>query len=500
MFMNKIIEELKSKKNIHIVGAAGIEGAAIACFLAQEGIKNVTLHDFSNKKDFEQSFKNSRDYLKADKADEAYNRLINTGFKIYYKHDYLKGIQKADLIFVSQGWYRYEANKKLFSLKGKIPFSSVTELYFQLAPCPIIGITGTVGKSTTTKLVYEVLKGGGKKVYISGNDRDNPPVLDKLLTMEKDSYLVLEISNRQLINLNYSPHIAIVTNIYPNHPDDHKNFAEYIKVKSNIVIHQTKNDFAILNADNKESAEFKNLTPARVYFESVEREVKNGVYLKENYIWMGLNGSKGKIMKAEELKLPGIHNLLNAMPAIIVGQIIGLNKRKMVSVLSSFKGLKHRLEFVVKKGGISFYEDSQSTSPYSTTAAIEAFAPIDLQAKKLQPKKLILIMGGYRLDAKESDYSETVSKFFMPHVKAVLFIGKVAPIIQNEFFRQRRTRVSQAELIKNCKTLPQAMEEAKKIAEKGDTILLSPGAESFGEFKDYRDRGDKFKELVNNWK
>jgi UDP-N-acetylmuramoylalanine--D-glutamate ligase len=482
------LEELKNKKNIHIVGAAGIEGSAIAYFLADQGIKNVILHDFSEKKDFENSFIDSRDYLTPNKAQEAYERLINTGYKINFKDSYLKDIEKADLIFISQGWFRYESNKKLKCLEGKIPFSSVTELYFQLSPCPIIGITGTVGKSTTTRLIYEMLKGCGKIVYISGNDRDNPPVLDKLLKFSKDAYLVLEVSNRQLINFNYSPYIAVVTNVLPNHPDDHKNFFEYIKVKSNIVTHQKEGDFAILNADNKEANKFQKLTPGEVFFFSVEKERKNGAYLKDNAIWLSISGSKGKLVEAKEIRLPGKHNILNIMAAILVGQCLKLDKKCIAKTLSDFKGLKHRLEFVGQKNKISFYEDSQSTSPYSTASAIEAFIQ----------KKMILIMGGYRAHAKESDYSQTASNFFMPQVKAVFLIGKVAPIIQNEYFRQKRTRAHGPDIIRDCQILPKAMEEAAKIASPGDAVVLSPGAESFGEFKDYRDRGEKFKEHIND--
>lgn len=487
--VNKYIEELKKKKNIHIVGAAGIEGSAIAYFLANLGIENVTLHDFSSKKDFEESFKSSRDYLTPQKALAAYERLIDAGYKIHFKDNYLKDIEKADLIFISQGWFRYESNKKLKCLEGKIPFSSVTELYFKLSPCPIIGITGTVGKSTTTRLIYRMLKSCGKKAYISGNDRDNPPVLDRLLNFSKDAYLVLEVSNRQLINLNYSPHIAVVTNVLPNHPDDHKNFFEYVKVKSNIVAHQKEKDFAILNADNKEASKFKKLTPAEVFFFSVEKERKNGAYFKDNIVWLSIGGSKGKLIETKKIKLPGKHNLLNIMAALLVGQCLKLDKRCIAKTLSDFKGLKHRLEFVAQKNKISFYEDSQSSSPYSTTSAIEAFTG----------KKMILIMGGYRANAKESDYSQTASNFFMPQVKAVFLIGRVAPVIQNEYFRQKRTRAHGPDIIRDCQILPKAMIEAAKIASPGDAVVLSPGAESFGEFKDYRERGDKFKNLISEF-
>ena len=177
------------------------------------------------------------------------------------------------------------------------------------------------------------------------------------------------------------------------------------------------------------------------------------------------------------------------MAAALVGRILKLKKADVFRALSDFKGLKHRLEFIKKKGGIYFYEDSQSTSPYSTAVAIEAF----------KGKNMILIAGGFRAQAKESDYSDPVSKFFMPQVKAVMLIGRVASIIQNEYFRQKRIKPHGPDFIKNCGDLPQAMDEVKNLAKKGDVVVLSPGAESFGEFRDYRHRGEVFRKLVDKF-
>lgn len=457
--INKHLKELKSKKNIHIVGAAGIEGAAVACFLADQKIKNVTLHDFSSKAEFESSFKNSRDYLMSSQADKAYQELINTNYKIYFKQDYLKDIEKADLIFISQGWYRYESNKKLKGLKGEIPFSSLTELYFQLSPCPIIGITGTVGKSTTTRLIYEMLKNCGKKAYLSGNDRDNPPVLDKLLKLPKNAYLVLEVSNRQLIDLKYSPHIAVVTNIFPNHLDDHKSFRNYIAAKSNLVSHQKKDDFAVLNTENKVCRDFAELTKAKVVYFSAEE-------------------------KLDKLKLVGRHNLSNIAAARTVGEILNLNRGYMQKAFISFKPLKHRLQKIAKIKGVIYIEDSQSTNPNSTISAIDA----------LRDKKIILIAGGYRPKFKISEFKGLVSSFADPQVKQVFLIGKIAPILLREFVRQKKASKSK---VKICADLAEAIKGASESAKRGEAVLLSPGVESFGEFKDYRERGEKFKQLVD---
>lgn len=457
--VNKYLENLKSRKNIHIVGAAGIEGAAVACFLADQKVKNVTLHDFSGKSEFESNFKNSRDYLSPKKSQEAYKQLLNAGYKIYFKPNYLKDIESADLIFVSQGWHRYEANQKLKELKGKIPFSSLTELYFQLAPCPIIGITGTVGKSTTTRLIYEMLKKCGQKAYLSGNDRDNPPVLDKLLKLSKDSYLVLEVSNRQLIDLKYSPHIAVVTNIFPNHLDDHGSFKNYINAKSNIVRHQKKEDFAVLNTQNKICRNFAKMTKAKVLYYSVGE-------------------------KLDKLKLVGRHNLSNIAAANTVGEILNLRQACRQKTFINFKPLKHRLQKIAEIKGVIYIEDSQSTNPNSTISAIEA----------LKDKKIVLIAGGYRPKFKISEFKRLVGKFGDPQVKKVFLIGKIAPILLQEFIKQNKADKSK---IKICADLTEAVKRAAELAQKEEVVLLSPGVESFGEFKDYRERGEKFEQIVN---
>lgn len=466
MKINRYLKNLKSKQNIHIVGAAGIEGAAVACFLADQNIKNVTLHDFSEKSEFESNFKNSRDYLSPKKSQETYHKLINTDYKIYFKPDYLKDIEKADLIFVSQGWHRYESNQKLKELKGKIPFSSVTELYFQLSPCPIIGITGTVGKSTTTRLIYEMLKTcgpkgapfGGQKPYLSGNDRDNPPVLDKLLKLPKSAYLILEISNRQLIDLNYSPHIAVVTNIFPNHLDDHGSFKNYITAKSNIVRHQKKDDFAVLNAQNLVCRNFAKMTKAKVVFYSA-----------------------GK--KLDKLKLIGRHNLSNIAAADTVGEILELSQSCRQKTFINFKPLKHRLQKIAQVRGVIYIEDSQSTNPNSTISAIDA----------LKDKKIVLIAGGFRPKFEISEFSGMVEAFSSPQIKKAFLIGKIAPILLKEHLRLKGGQ-NQVEI---CADLAEAVKKSGWSAKKGEVVLLSPGVESFGEFKDYRERGEKFKQLVN---
>lgn len=491
----KTIKSLKDK-NIHIVGVGGIEGSAIAVFLFDQGIKRVTLHDFSEKKEFEENFKSARDYLSEEEKEKEYKKLINSGYKINFKDSYLSGTEEADLIFVSQGWFRYEANDKLKKLEGKIPFSSITKLYFELSPCTIIGITGTLGKSTTTRLIYEMLKKCDKEVLISGNDRENPPVLDKLGQLDKNSFLVLEISNRQLIGLEYSPHISVVTSLYPNHLDDHGTFENYVACKRNIVAHQKENDFSVLNFDNKYTKAFSKETMGDTIFYSIEKRLQEGFFLEKDKIVARFEGQKIEFLNTKKLKIKGKHNVANSMAATAVGHALGLERNCLREALSGFPGLKHRLEVVREINGVSYIEDSQSTNPNAAISAIDA----------LSDKKIVLVAGGFRPKFEIEDFRGMVEKFFSPQIKAVFLIGKIAPALKNEFFSQKNssTRLGAGKKsgstevnIKICKDLDEAVKNAAQVAAKGEVVLFSPGVESFGEFKDYRERAERFVKLVN---
>lgn len=270
-------------KNIHIIGISGAEGSAIARFLMSNGVKDITGHDFCEERDFEKSFNSFHDWISSKEKRRAYLKLKRLPIKFRFKDYYLIDVHQADLIFVPQSWFRYKENEKLKRLKDKIPFSSITKLYFQLCPCPIIGVTGTSGKSTTARIIYEILRKGHAKgqVYFSGNDRQNVQVLDQILNIKPEDVLVLEISNRQLmIDLERSPYIAVITNISPNHIDDHGTYQNYINTKKKILKYQTRKDFAVLNYDNKITKEFAKDCKAQPFLFSSQK-LEEGAFVKE---------------------------------------------------------------------------------------------------------------------------------------------------------------------------------------------------------------------------
>ncbi|KKR88595.1 MAG: UDP-N-acetylmuramoylalanine-D-glutamate ligase [Candidatus Gottesmanbacteria bacterium GW2011_GWA2_41_12] len=225
------IDKFRNKK-IHIVGITGVEGSAVLEFLLKHGITDITGHDFIKSEEIEKSFKiwhKGIGKIQRNKEFQSFKEDVNK-IKYYFKKDYLKDINSADIIFVSQNWYSYSQNRILHDLKSKTPFYSMTRLYLELSPAITVGVTGTVGKGSVSHLLIQILEKAGKKVYFGGNDTWSDQVLDKLDEMKSDDILILEISHRQLLaDFSKSPHIAVITNIFPNHLDEMPFFISVLK-------------------------------------------------------------------------------------------------------------------------------------------------------------------------------------------------------------------------------------------------------------------------------
>jgi len=474
-------------KNIHIIGVSGMEGLAVFRFLSKYNISAI-LHDFSSNLDeLKQSLWVYHDYLSNQEKQKIWHDILDEKRNLQLKDKYLKDIKKADLIFVPQSWFRYPINEPLKKLQGEIQFLQLTDLYFKFFPGTIIGVTGSSGKSTTSALIYHLIKDiKGRKVWLSGNDRANPPVLEKIEEANKNDILILEISNRQLIGLRYSPNIAVVTTISPTHIDDHSTFSEYVNIKKNIVRYQKPFDLAILNKDNEFVKEFANFTKADVLWFGTLKRGFRGAFLDSENLVFNLD-KKEKIIKKSELKIPGIHNVLNALASSLVAKKLGLKTEEIASKLKTFKGLKHRLELVGEINGVEFYNDSQATNPEAAEAAIEAFN---------KPK--IIIAGG-KSKPNAEDFREWLDSMWDSNVKALFLIGEA----QNQIYEVYKEILEEREksdfIIKKCNNLDRAFKETIKLVKRGDVVLLSPACESFGEFRDYRERGERFKELVSKY-
>lgn len=384
--MNKETEKARNLltdikgKDVHIVGISGMEGWAAADFLSSKGAK-IFGHDFAGQRQFKDNFFSLRDYLSSKEREEEWQKFNRLRIPLKLAPDYLEGIEKADLVFVPQSWFRYPFNDKIDRLKKKLNLIRILDLYFNFCPAKIIAITGSSGKSTTSRLAYLVLK-TQRRTLLSGNDREAVPVLREAEQLTKDDYLVLEVSNRQLIDFHYSPDIAAIINIFPTHLDDHSDLAGYKRVKQNLIRNQGEGQYSIFNLDDSQVLALKLPTKAKKIYLSLKQKVENGGYKQGG--WGYFSSEKEPVFSFDKLKIPGEHNQLNALTAAVIGKICQVNNRNIRKALYRFKGLKHRLEYLAKIDGRQFYEDSQSTNPLSTLAAINSF-------KKGQ---IILILGG----------------------------------------------------------------------------------------------------------
>jgi UDP-N-acetylmuramoylalanine--D-glutamate ligase len=359
------------------------------------------------------------------------------------KGDKFENLSQFDLLIRSPGVYRWRPE-----LCG-LSVSSKTKLFFDLCPAKIIGVTGTKGKGTTATLIYKILNAAGKDVYLGGNIGKG--IFGFLPRLTKDSFVVLELSSFQLIDLDHSPHIAVVLMVTAEHLNWHKSLKEYIDAKKNIVVHQKSSDFAVVNKDYPNSVEI-------------------GESARGKAVWVS-----GKEVLDWETKLRGEHNRENIAAAAAVARILKIDADVIRRVVKSFKGLEHRLEEVGKVKGVAFVNDSFATTPETTMAAIKAFK-----------EPIILIVGG---SSKNSDFSPLVETInTASNIKLIIQIGAEGPRIVKD--------VRGVKVIRGEGGMDKIVNLAYNHAMSGDVVLLSPACASFDMFKDYKDRGRQFKEAV----
>lgn len=387
---------------------------------------------------------------------------------------YLEKLDEYDLVVRSPGIKITDLEK--FVSKDKI--TSQTKLFFDLCPAKIIGVTGTKGKGTTSSIIYKILKKDGKDAYLGGNIGLPPfEFLDKLNT---HSIVVLELSSFQLMDLTKSPHIGVVLMVTSEHLNYHKDIYEYVDSKRNLLRFQNENDFAIVNRDYPASNESDVFSSAKTYYISRERGVyDSGCFVEDKAVWIQDEGVKEKVINTSDILLPGKHNLENVCAATMAAVLAGVSLDSVKSTLSTFKGLEHRLELVDRIKGVSYYDDSFSTTPETAIAAIEAFDSPE-----------ILILGG---STKNSDFHELGMKISKTkNIKAIIGIGEEWERIKEQIVDP----VSEFVVIEGAKDMFTIVQAAEKLGVDGDVVLLSPACASFDMFKNYKDRGDQFKKEV----
>ncbi len=364
--------------------------------------------------------------------------------------------------------------------KSGVIVTSEMEIFFDVCPCPIIGITGSDGKSTVTTIIYEMLKNSGKKVYKGGNLGE--PFLSRLNEMQPSDIVVAELSSFQLISMRKSPDISVITNISPNHLDVHKNMEEYVGAKKNIFLHQGAFGKTVLNYDNDYTRDFARETRGKTVFFSRKKRLENGVWADKNGdIFVSQNGTSNLILNKSDIKILGNHNLENYLAAIAaVWGIADVNS--IIKTAKEFPGIAHRMEKVKTIKGINYYNDSIATTP---TRVISG-------CLSLFNEKIILICGGYDKNIPFDELGDVINK----KVKTLILMGQTAEKIENcvkksKFYINNGINIFYAD----------GMEDAVKIslenANAKDIVVLSPACASFGMYKNFEERGDHFKKLVN---
>ena len=412
-----------------------------------------------------------------ERVEEQASELESLGAKLRTGPEYLAKLHKADVIFRTPG-LSPNTPELLKAMAGGSILTSEMELFFQLCPCKIIGVTGSDGKTTTTTLISEFLKEAGLNVYLGGNI--GRPLLPDVDGMTPEDVAVVELSSFQLMTMDRSPNVAVFTNLSPNHLDYHHTMEEYTEAKLNIFCHQSTQDRAVFNYDNDITRSLAKAAVGQTMLFSRKQKLEEGVYLRDDAIWLTNGMGSREVLPLPDIRIPGVHNIENYMAAIAA--VDGIVPDKCVrAVAQRFTGVEHRIELVRELNGVKYYNDSIGTSPTRTMACLDSFE-----------QKLILIAGGYDKGVPFTQLGVEIVR----QVKALILTGDTAPAIKKAVEEAEGYGESGMKLIETA-DLACAVTAAHDIAKDGDVVVLSPACAAFDQFKNFMERGKMFKQLVN---
>lgn len=460
MNFNEYIEKLKDK-SVCVIGI-GVSNLPLIETLCAAGVA-VTACDRRT----------------VDEMGEEGLRLAQMSVKLRLGEGYLENLD-FDVIFRTPGLMPFEEHLEAARQNGGAVTSEM-EAFMSVCPCPIIAVTGSDGKTTTTTIISELLKAAGYRVHLGGNI--GHPLFSETPEIKESDFAVLELSSFQLHSMNCAPDIAVITNVSPNHLDKHKDFDDYIYAKSAIFLGQSAGDRLILNLGDPHTPHYAALCGGRNELFSRGEAVKNGAYSDDSSVYFAKDGKAEKIMDIDEIRLPGVHNLENYLAAFAA--VRGLVEPGICrQVAMDFAGVEHRLELVRELRGVTYINDSIGTSPTRTAAGLHAL--------KVKP---ILIAGGYDKHLPFDGLGDEICRC----CKAVFITGDTAEkiysaVINSRFYDARRLKVTVID------DFTEAVLAASKFAAEGDTVLLSPACAAFDRFKNFMERGKYFKELVANLK
>ena len=455
--LNEFNKNIKGKK-VAVIGL-GVSNKPLIEYLYNLGA-NITV--FDNRK---------QEKIDADiwEIVENYKLPFSLG------EEYLSKLNGFDYIFRSPSC-RPDLPEIIEEVERGAILTSEIEQVLKLTPCKTIGITGSDGKTTTTSLIYEILK-RKYRCFLGGNI--GIPLFTKIADMKPEDIVVLELSSFQLMNMNLSTDIAVVTNITPNHLNVHKDYQEYIDSKANIFIHQNENGLLIINYDNDITRNFAKLAKGKVKYFTRKEKLPNGVIFDNGVVKSCDNDLRRHVISQKDIKIRGMHNIENICAAIAATEnLVDVEIQKQA--ISEFTGVEHRLEFVREIDGAKWYNDSIASSPNRTIAGLNSY-----------DEKIILIAGGRD---KHLDY-EPIAKPIIDNVRVLIVMGETADKIKNAVENELENQNKQMTIIK-VKNVEEAVLEARKHAQSGEVVLFSPASTSFDMFKNFEERGKKFKEEV----
>lgn len=402
------------------------------------------------------------------------DELEGRGCHLQLGEGYLSNLDQ-DLIFRTPGMRPDLPQLQEAVRRGSI-LTSEMEAFFEVCPCPIIAVTGSDGKTTTTTIISELLKEDGYRVHLGGNI--GHPLLAETGEMLSEDIAVLELSSFQLMTMQQSPQIAVITNLAPNHLDVHKDFEEYISAKENIFTHQSSQCVCVFNLDNEITAHCAEKAHGEVRFFSRNNQPENGVYLKDGIIFEASAGRITPIIAADEILLPGIHNVENFMTAFaaVRGLVCYETMRK---IARTFGGVEHRIELIRTRNGVRWYNDSIASSPSRTIAGLRSFS-----------EKVIMIAGGKDKGIPYDILGPEINE----HVKLLLLCGPTSDVIRASTVQA--DNYAGLEII-DVSDYKEAVSIADARSDAGDVVILSPASTSFDRFANFMERGRVFKEIVN---
>ena len=448
-----------NRKFVSVIGI-GVSNVPLIRFLHENGAI-ITAHD---KKSVEE-------------LGELYNEFEKLGINMVLGEDYLKNIpEKTEIIYKTPG-LRKDIPELAEAEKKGMMLTSEMELFFELCPAEIITVTGSDGKTTTTTLIGEMLKEEGYKCYVGGNI--GKPLIGEIENITENDKIVIELSSFQLHVMKNCAKTAVITNVTPNHLDWHVDFDEYIDAKKNIFRNQEDGSKVILNYDNEITRKLSEETKKPIFF-SRKHELDGGVFLKDEKIISKEDNEIEDILDISDIRIPGMHNVENYMAAICaVKDLVSFDTIRKVA--KNFGGVEHRIEFVRELDGVKYYNDSIASSPARTTAGLRSFN-----------KKVILIAGGYDKKISFKEFGSVINEC----VEKLVLVGVTSDKIEKAVLESEN--YAGLEIFKE-NSFESAVNRARDCAETGDIVILSPACASFDLFKNFEERGNVFKRIINNF-